>query len=241
MPVPLTSPAVNVERPVLVLEASSSAGSAAVVHSGRCVASIDVVMGSGREDGLFPAAVELVSQAGLAMNEFAGVVCGAGPGSFTSLRIAASCAKGFAHGANLPLYAVSSLLLAAADAVSRCAAGTYLVHSDALRGERYALEVEISDAGLVRALGPQQRCSLEWLNGLADGAPMRLAVGYSPNPERETLIVTPCAAHLSRISTVHWVTPLSLDGWEPVYGRLAEAQVKWEAAHGAIPGRITEV
>jgi tRNA threonylcarbamoyladenosine biosynthesis protein TsaB len=26
--------------------------------------------------------------------------------------------------------------------------------------------------------------------------------------------------------------PCDLDSWEPVYGRLAEAQVKWEAAHG---------
>ena len=26
--------------------------------------------------------------------------------------------------------------------------------------------------------------------------------------------------------------PVALDGWEPSYGRLAEAQVKWEAAHG---------
>lgn len=197
-------------------------------------------MGSGREDGLFPAAVELVSRAGVTLTEFAGVICGAGPGSFTSLRIAASCAKGFAHGATLPLYAVSSLLLAAADAVSRCAAGTYLVHSDALRGERYTLEVEISDAGLVRALGPQQRCPLASLDGWIERELMRLAVGCSPTPERETLIVTPRAAHLGRISAVEWATPLSLDSWEPAYGRLAEAQVKWEAAHGAIPGRIAE-
>ena len=26
--------------------------------------------------------------------------------------------------------------------------------------------------------------------------------------------------------------PVPLDGWEPQYGRLAEAQVKWEAEHG---------
>jgi tRNA threonylcarbamoyladenosine biosynthesis protein TsaB len=26
--------------------------------------------------------------------------------------------------------------------------------------------------------------------------------------------------------------PCDLNTWEPAYGRLAEAQVKWEAAHG---------
>jgi tRNA threonylcarbamoyladenosine biosynthesis protein TsaB len=33
------------------------------------------------------------------------------------------------------------------------------------------------------------------------------------------------------------IGPVDLGSWEPVYGRLAEAQVKWEAAHGrALPG-----
>ena len=39
------------------------------------------------------------------------IVCGAGPGSFTSLRIAGSIAKGIAGGANRPLYAVPSMAL----------------------------------------------------------------------------------------------------------------------------------
>jgi tRNA threonylcarbamoyladenosine biosynthesis protein TsaB len=31
--------------------------------------------------------------------------------------------------------------------------------------------------------------------------------------------------------------PVNLAAWEPIYGRMAEAQVKWEAAHGrALPG-----
>jgi len=28
--------------------------------------------------------------------------------------------------------------------------------------------------------------------------------------------------------------PVSLADWEPSYGRLAEAQAKWEAVHGAL-------
>jgi len=41
-----------------------------------------------------------------------------------------------------------------------------------------------------------------------------------------------------RASTARWLSdwpafgPVPLDTWEPSYGRLAEAQVKWEASHG---------
>ena len=31
--------------------------------------------------------------------------------------------------------------------------------------------------------------------------------------------------------------PVELASWEPDYGRLAEAQVKWEAAHGRALGQ----
>ena len=31
---------------------------------------------------------------------------------------------------------------------------------------------------------------------------------------------------------VAWPEAAPVAGWEPTYGRLAEAQVKWEAAHG---------
>ena len=35
-----------------------------------------------------------------------------------------------------------------------------------------------------------------------------------------------------RIALIAGGGPVDLASWEPVYGRLAEAQVKWEAAHG---------
>jgi tRNA threonylcarbamoyladenosine biosynthesis protein TsaB len=38
------------------------------------------------------------------------------------------------------------------------------------------------------------------------------------------------AAHLTNMITA--AAPADLAEWEPLYGRLAEAQVKWEAEHG---------
>ncbi len=216
---------------VLVLEASTTAGSVALIADMALVAVRPVAMGAGREDQLFPAVQALLSDVGATAQQLTGVVCGAGPGSFTSLRIAASLAKGLAHGASVPLFAVSSLLLAAADAIDALPAGPTVVHGDALRGERYVLDVMMGMEG-VHAQSTLQRMTLEQLDVHAAGRP-RLAVLASPTPDLETRVVTPSSAHLLRIAPAAWSTAVSLDSWEPQYGRLAEAQVKWEASHGA--------
>lgn len=217
--------------PLLVLEASTTAGSLSLVAHGALVASRSVAMGAGREDQLFPAVQALLNEAGLTPHHLLGVVCGEGPGSFTSLRIAASLAKGIAHGASVPLFAVSSLLLAAADARHALPAGLAVVHGDALRGERYVLDVMFDADGRVRAQSALQRMTLEQLAGHATGRP-RLAVLPAPALEFDTRVVMPSAANLVHVVPHAWATAVPLDSWEPQYGRLAEAQVKWEASHG---------
>ncbi|WP_396220853.1 tRNA (adenosine(37)-N6)-threonylcarbamoyltransferase complex dimerization subunit type 1 TsaB [Gemmatimonas sp.] len=219
----------------LVLEASTSVGSVALIADGSPVAVRPVAMGAGREDQLFPAVQALLAEAGVTAQQLAGVVCGAGPGSFTSLRIAASLAKGLAHGAGVPLFAVSSLLLAAADAADAGEAsvhGPAVVHADALRGERYVLDVIFDADGRVQSQSALQRMTMEQLDAHAAGHP-RFAVLGSPCPERESRIVTPTSTSLPRVAASAWMSAVPLDCWEPEYGRMAEAQVKWEAAHGA--------
>lgn len=217
---------------LLVLESSTTAGSVALVVDGALVAMQPVAMGAGREDQLFPAVQALLKAADMQPQQLTGVVCGEGPGSFTSLRIAASLAKGLAHGASVPLFAVSSLLLAAADAGETLSAVPAVVHGDALRGERYVLDVLFDDNGSVVAQSALQRMTLEQLEAHVAGRP-RLAVLSSPVPELEFQVVTPWSAHLLRVAPQAWAHAVPLDSWEPQYGRLAEAQVKWEASHGA--------
>ena len=233
---------------LLVVEASTTAGSVALFADGAPVAMRAVSMGPGREDQLFPAVQSVLADAGVTAPRLSGVVCGAGPGSFTSLRIAASIAKGLAHGASVPLFAVSSLLLAAADAVEVADAGPAVgqavgqavghavvhavVHADALRGERYVLDVVLDANGQVGAQSALQRMSLDQLRLHAAGRP-RLAVLSSPTPDLETRVVTPWSTNLLRVASTEWAGAVALDSWEPQYGRLAEAQVKWEASHGA--------
>lgn len=65
---------------------------------------------------LVPAIRELLEAAGVARGAIEAVVVGAGPGSFTGLRVAAATAKGLVRGLDVPLRAVSSLAAGAVTA-----------------------------------------------------------------------------------------------------------------------------
>ncbi|MEO7362418.1 MAG: tRNA (adenosine(37)-N6)-threonylcarbamoyltransferase complex dimerization subunit type 1 TsaB, partial [Gemmatimonadaceae bacterium] len=131
--------------PLLVVEASSRAGSVALFVDGALVAERDIAMGPSREDAILPTIANMLSAAGIAPKHVRAIACGSGPGSFTSLRIAASLAKGLAVANNANLFAVPSMLLAAA--ALRDKPGEYVLHSDALRGERYVARVYVSASG----------------------------------------------------------------------------------------------
>ncbi len=88
---------------------------------------------------------EALMEAGLRPADLQGVVCGAGPGSFTGLRIGAATAKGLCFALGLPLVMVSSL---------RALAARYdgprlvLPCLDAFQGKVYAQVVPGEDAAV---------------------------------------------------------------------------------------------
>ena len=225
---------------VLALEASTAAGSVALWVHGVLVGGRDVVMGVGREDRLFPAIQSLLAEAALDPSAIGAIVCGEGPGSFTSLRIAGALAKGLAHGVPCPLYAAPSLLIAAASVPAGAptfgAGARGVVHADALRGECYVLPVERGGDGVVRAVGPLAR-----LQGSALRQQFlpeeRVALGASLACP-DDVSVSPHVSMLPNATGEWQYQPVDLAAWEPTYGRLAEAQVKWEAMHGTpLPSR----
>lgn len=212
----------------LVIEASTSAGSVALFRGRDLIDVRHVTLGSGAADGLYPAMLALCDEARIAPTELTRVVCGEGPGSFTSLRIAAALAKGIAHGGGLPLATISSLLMAAAT-TDALPVGRYAVHADALRGERFVQWVEVQ-ASSVAPIGPARRVTIAQLQMETTDA-TRLAVLVAP-PELPGPVIVPSAAALSRILPAA-IVEVPVATWEPLYGRLAEAQVQWEQRHGA--------
>src|SRR5690606_27435853 len=109
------------------------------------------------EERLMPAVAAALTAAGGEARDLSRIVCGAGPGSFTSLRIAAAIAKGLAMAHQTPLHSVSSLLLVAAGGVTPLAPGGYLVGADAMREERVTVEVRVDEAGVPEPVGALRR------------------------------------------------------------------------------------
>ena len=210
----------------LALEASTYAGSAALLRDDRLVGERSVAMRGREHEALMPAVAELLTQHDVVPGEIDRVVCGAGPGSFTSLRIAGAIAKGLALSANAPLIPVSSLLLIVAGAEPAVAPGRYVAVLDAMRGDVFACMFSITD----RAITTESSTTLLARAALADFAREHAARPVGP---AEPVVVVPHArgvATLGRLAP--WPAAADLAAWEPNYGRLAEAQVKWEAAHG---------
>ena len=90
---------------------------------------------------------ELFVEAGRRPAELEAVICGAGPGSFTGLRIGLATAKGLCLGTGCKLLMVSSL-----EALALRGRGTVLAALDAFRGEVYAGVYEVGDT--VRVIEP---------------------------------------------------------------------------------------
>ncbi|MHB8666520.1 MAG: tRNA (adenosine(37)-N6)-threonylcarbamoyltransferase complex dimerization subunit type 1 TsaB [Burkholderiales bacterium] len=80
-----------------------------------------------------PALRELLQQAGINLQDVEGIAYGAGPGSFTGLRIACGMAQGLALARGLPVAGIGTLLALADD----CGADSVIACLDARMGEVY--------------------------------------------------------------------------------------------------------
>ncbi len=214
-------------HPFLVMDASTYRGTVAVVDGSRVLAEREVQMRGQQEERLMPAVAETLVAAGVRSSDVEGVVCGAGPGSFTSLRIAGSIGKGIAAAAQVPLYAVSSILLLVAGATPAAQPGRYLGVLDAMRGAVFAGRVLVGEAGLVEQEGEVDLLdSAAASRRAADEGRQMVGPGVGPG-------WSPHARGFARLRLVDGaLQAVDLASWEPSYGRLAEAQVQWEQKHG---------
>ena len=210
----------------LALEASTYTGSVAVIRDGVVIAERDTAMRGEHEERLMPAVADALRSAAVAPNEIGRIVCGEGPGSFTSLRIAAAIAKGLAMTTQAPLHAVSSLFLLVAGARASLLPGRYVAVLGAMRGDVFAAVFSV--AGDV--IAPESSASIVARADIAAFAHDH--TGRLIGPE-ESLAFFPHARGAALVETSPSIArAVDLATWEPNYGRLAEAQVRWEAAHG---------
>ena len=73
------------------------------------VSTFDVLAGQSHSQLILPQIQALLSEAGVQLKDLHGLAFGAGPGSFTGVRIAAGVAQGLGFGANLPVVGICTL------------------------------------------------------------------------------------------------------------------------------------
>jgi tRNA threonylcarbamoyladenosine biosynthesis protein TsaB len=210
----------------LAIDASTYGASVCIARGRDIIVARDVAMRDAQRERLMPAVGDALAEARLDPSDLDRIVCGSGPGSFTSLRIAAAIAKGLALAAGKPLYAISSLALMLAAVEPPLPPGEYVATLDALRAEYYVTSCTLGDGGEVVDATPVTLADAIELDGLERAG--RTLVG-----ERGSIRAVPSARGVVRVEPLLQRNgPANLALWEPDYGRVAEAQRRWEAAHG---------
>ena len=190
---------------------------------------------------LLPMIDAVLREAGVRLDAVRGIVLSDGPGSFTGLRVGAAVAKALVQARGLPLWIAPSLMVRAAGAARPGA--TVVAVSDALRGELYVAAYRFDAAGVRTLLAPAVRRPEELVTGTLSPD---VLVGELPEPARQLLerwagraVIGPPAGWpdarmlldlVGRPGGAVRVEPV--EGWQPEYGRPAEAQARWETAHG---------
>ena len=94
---------------ILAFETFAKAASVALLDGGKLLAESYQNTGLTHSQTIMVMAQDLLKSCGLSARDVEAVAVAAGPGSFTGVRIGVAAAKGFAWGAELPCYGVSTL------------------------------------------------------------------------------------------------------------------------------------
>jgi tRNA threonylcarbamoyladenosine biosynthesis protein TsaB len=135
---------------LLALETSTRRLSVALWRDGQSIGREADSM-SGGSGLVLPWIDSILAEAGMAKSALDGIAFGAGPGSFTGLRLACGVAQGLAFGLELPTVAVTTLeALALASGESRVFACM-----DARMNEVYFAAYEVADGRVTQVCAPR--------------------------------------------------------------------------------------
>jgi tRNA threonylcarbamoyladenosine biosynthesis protein TsaB len=93
---------------ILALETATHRLSIALWEDGRLIERA-AELPNGSSEWLLPNVRALLAEAGVTLKMLDGIAFGAGPGSFTGLRLAAGCTQGLAFGLDLPVLGIGTL------------------------------------------------------------------------------------------------------------------------------------
>ena len=120
---------------ILAIETATLQAGVALLDAGGRIVAARAARVTTHSERLMALVAEVLAEAGLAPASLHAVACGAGPGSFTGLRIGLATAKGLCLAIDRPLLMISSL---AALALRAPPASRVVACIDAFKGEVYA-------------------------------------------------------------------------------------------------------
>jgi tRNA threonylcarbamoyladenosine biosynthesis protein TsaB len=126
---------------ILALDASTEICAVALGGSAGFTERAEIA-GQRHSELLLPMIKSLLADAGMSLQQLDGIAFGAGPGSFTGLRIACGIAQGLALGAGLPLVGISTLAAMAEVARQHGAGARVIAALDARMHEVYVAAYE---------------------------------------------------------------------------------------------------
>jgi tRNA threonylcarbamoyladenosine biosynthesis protein TsaB len=235
----------------LALETSGPLGSVALARGREVIARTFLLRAQEQARRILPAIQEVLRAGGLEADALSGMVVGAGPGSFTGLRIAGATAKGMAHALGVPVWSLSSLAAAALsgrvlprdvelegwrrDAAQEGDDAAHYVLFDA-RGERvYAACYELGREGRLGTLvGPEATSIGRILAGRVPAGAVFCGDGAVRHAERirdagHRVVGAPSGvptadALVRLLADGHPSQPADGSGWEPEYLKASSAE-----------------
>lgn len=161
----------------VAIETSTRVGSVAVGRDDDVLAEIELGEQTRHASRALPALDEALRSAGVRRSEIGAVVVGAGPGSFTGVRVAGATAKGLVSSLDVPLLAYSSLLALVAESATGtdpdAGAGPVCGLFDARRSEVYAGCWVVTAGKLEEVLAPTVGAVADTVEQLAAGVGAR--------------------------------------------------------------------
>jgi tRNA threonylcarbamoyladenosine biosynthesis protein TsaB len=223
---------------LLAIDTSTRLASVAVVDAGRSAERTAPADRSHRSADLLTLIDAACRELAVAPRELDAIAVGAGPGSFTGLRIGLATAKGIAFAANRPLWLVSSLAALVAD--DPPASGVAIGVLDARRDEVYVGAYR--DGVLIepeRAMAPGQLAA--WATALDPdvrfaGDALDVYPTLAPLGARWHT-TTPQAGAVARLALAGPRVNALIEG-TPSYIRASEAELKYpDGVPGALRSR----
>lgn len=208
---------------VLGLDTSTTTASIAVLDGDRVLATATRNTHRRTSDVLV-AVDEMCRTAGVTAHELDAIAVGAGPGSFTGLRIGMATGKGIAFATGRPLWAVSSLAALALEAPGD---GVIVAVLDARKGEIFAGTFD-KRGGAVTSLGPERVLAPAGLE-VPEGA-----VVVGDVPALCSVAATPTAVSVIRLALAGSRADVLVAG-APTYIRASEAEIRYP---DGVPGAL---